>query len=137
MGLYPTRKSKSGELLVPKNTKQLLEQINEVSRQLLSRILTVKNNIQEDTVIINESNSDESITDHALTELMSKRSRLINCLFEQKITGELAKELSLVNEMVSLDSQLSSQSQKCKDIYAEQIIRLKKRKKASKSYQKY
>lgn len=119
------------------DTKQLLEKINEVSRQLLSRILAVQNSIKKNTVVINESSRDESITEHALTELMSKRESLIHFLFKQKTNDEIAQELILLNEMVSLDSELSSQSQACKQILAEQVIRVKKSKKIAKSYQLY
>ncbi|NQY86543.1 MAG: hypothetical protein HRT51_02175 [Colwellia sp.] len=117
--------------------KQSLEQINELSRQLLSLILDVQNKIQENTIIINESNSNQSITEDALTELMSKRDKLIRFLFKQKTTDEIEQELTLLNEMVLLDSKLSSELQACKQILSDQVIRLKKRKKVAKSYQQY
>ncbi|WP_057830873.1 hypothetical protein [Colwellia sp. TT2012] len=119
------------------NTKKALKQINEVSRQLLSRILIVQKKTQENTTITNESKTGRSITDNELTELMSKRDSLIHCLFDQKTTSDVAQELTLLNEMVSLDNEISSISQACKKILAEQIIRIKKSKKVSKSYQKY
>ena len=137
MGLYPTRESKSGQFLVANDPKQSLEQINELSRQLLSLILDVQNKIQENTIIINESNSNQSITEDALTELMSKRDKLIRFLFKQKTTDEIEQELTLLNEMVLLDSKLSSELQACKQILSDQVIRLKKRKKVAKSYQQY
>ena len=68
---------------------------------------------------------------------MSKRQDLISTLFEQKTTEELSIEVELLNEMISLDSELSSKSQKCKQALAEQIITLKNNKKVKKSYQKY
>jgi hypothetical protein len=39
--------------------------------------------------------------------------------------------------MISLDSELSKQSKAYKQLLAEQVIKLKKSKKVSKSYQKY
>lgn len=125
-----------------RDTKQALEQINEVSRQLLSRILTVQNEVLENTVMINkssgeESNNNELLTEHALTELMSQRESLIKCLFKQNTTNDITQELTLLNDMVSLDSELTSKSKSCKKILAEQVIRLKKGKKVSKSYQQY
>ncbi len=124
------------------NTKQLLEQINEVSRQLLSRILDVQKKTQENITITNESDNDESktsssITENELPKLMSKRDKLIRSLFKQRTTGEVAQELTLLNEMVSLDSELSSKSHACKQILAEQVMRMKKSKKVAKSYQQY
>jgi len=127
---------------VPNKTKQLLEEINEVSRQLLSRILTVQKNSQINTTAANESDNNEantssSITDKELTGLMSTRDKLIHSLFEKEAITEIAQELTLLNEAVSLDGELLSQSQTCKKTLAEQVIRLKKSKKVTKSYQQY
>ncbi|KGJ97014.1 hypothetical protein [Colwellia psychrerythraea] len=127
---------------MPNNTKQLLEIINEVSRQLLSQILTVQKNNQENTTITNEPYNDESNTgsskiDNKLTELMSKRDKLIRSLFKQKTTNEITVELTLLNEMVALDKELSNESQACKQILAEHVLRLKKSKKVAKTYQQY
>jgi len=127
---------------VVSETKQTLEQINEVSRQLLSRILSMQENVPQDTIITNETANDEaeidgSTVDNELTELMSKRDMLIRSLFTEKKADEIEQELDLLNEMVSLDSKLASQSQSCKKILAEQVIKIKKGKKVSKSYQKY
>jgi K+/H+ antiporter YhaU regulatory subunit KhtT len=127
---------------VSHNTKKSLEKINEVSRQLLSRILAVQNKLQENTTTIkkpsnDESNIDSSITDNELSELMVTRDKMISCLFKEKTTEEIAQESTLLNEMISLDSELSSASQTCKKTLAEQVIRLKKSKQVTKSYQKY
>ncbi|MCP5079992.1 MAG: hypothetical protein GY951_18345 [Psychromonas sp.] len=119
------------------STKKALEQINEVSRQLLSRILFVQNSIQEHKKVQAEPATNEQITDHELTKLMSKRQSLINCLFKQNTREEISLEINLLNEMVSLDSELSNKSQACKQALAEQVIKLKKSKKVKKSYQKY
>ena len=125
-----------------KVTKQAIEQINKISRQLLSRILSMQNKALENTVMISESRGDESnsnelLTEHALTELMSQRETLIKSLFKENPTSDITQEHILLNEMVSLDNELSSESKACKQILAKQVIRLKKSKKVSKSYQKY
>jgi tRNA isopentenyl-2-thiomethyl-A-37 hydroxylase MiaE len=124
------------------DTKQQLEKINEVSRQLLSQILTMQNNLKEIKTDSNAANNDDSnssglITDKELTELVATRHRLIHGLFEQNTREEISTELHLVNEMMPLDAELSKHFEVCKQILAEQVIRLKKRKKISKSYQKY
>jgi len=62
---------------------------------------------------------------------------LISELFEQNTKEDIANELTLVNEMVSLDGEITSKSQACKQMLSEQVIRLKKGKKVSKSYQQY
>lgn len=117
--------------------KESIEKINEVSRQLLSHILTLQNTNKNKTKIFSQSDISQSIPEYYLAELMSERERLIHVLFEQKTTEEIAKELTLLNEMVSLNRELSNKSQECKKVLAEQVMRLKKSKKASKSYQKY
>jgi hypothetical protein len=127
---------------VTNDAEQLLEKINEVSRQLLSRILDVQKKIKENIIITNESDNNESktvslITDNELTELISKRDRLIRSLFKQKTTDEIAQEYTILNKMVLLDTELSSQFQACKQILSKQVMKIKKSKKAAKSYQKY
>lgn len=123
-------------------TKQALEQINAVSRQLLSRILDIETKALESGILNKDSNDDETdkdelVTEPALIELMSKREGLISELFEQNTKEDIANELTLVNEMVSLDGEITSKSQACKQMLSEQVIRLKKGKKVSKSYQQY
>lgn len=122
--------------------KSSLEQINEVSRQLLSRILTMYNKSQEKTQNSDEDLNDESTSnsqtpENQLTEVMANRDSLIRSLFEKNTHEEITKELNLLNEMISLDSELSKQSKAYKQLLAEQVIKLKKSKKVSKSYQKY
>jgi len=123
---------------VPNNIKGSLEEINEVSRQLLSRIL----DLQESAFMISKpdtdlSSNDEFVADPSLIELMSKREALIHYLFEQSESADIAQEADLLNEMVSLDNELTTSSKSCKQNFAEQIIKLKKSKKITKSYQKY
>lgn len=122
--------------------KGSLEQINDVSRQLLSRILTMYNKSQENSSSINESNNNIAITDDAapeneLIELIANRDSLLHSLFEKNTREEISIELNLLNEMVELDSKLSNQSKAYKQMLAERVIKLKKSKKVSKSYQKY
>ncbi|KGJ91391.1 hypothetical protein [Colwellia psychrerythraea] len=122
--------------------KSSLEQINEVSRQLLSRMLSLYNQSQVSPESSNELLSDEStsnseILENKLTDLMANRDSLVRSLFEKNTHEEITKELNLLNEMISLDSELSKQSKAYKQLLAEQVIKLKKSKKVSKSYQKY
>jgi len=126
---------------VPNNIKSSLEQINEVSRQLLSRILSLYNQSQvtpESNELLNdESTSNSKVLENKLTELMANRDSLVRSLFEKNTHEEITKELNLLNEMISLDSELSKQSKAYKQLLAERVIKLKKSKKVSKSYQKY
>jgi hypothetical protein len=100
------------------------------------------NKSQEKTQNSNESLNDESTNDsqtpeNQLTELMANRNSLIRSLFEQNTHEDISIELNLLNEMLSLDTRLSNQSKAYKQLLAEQVIKLKKSKKVSKSYQKY
>jgi len=127
---------------VSNDIKSSLEKINEVSRQLLSRILTMYNKSQEKIQNSDEDLNDESTSDNQtpgkqLTELMANRDSLIRNFFEQNTQEEISIELNLLNEMISLDAKLSKQSKAYKQLLAEQVIKLKKSKKVSKSYQKY
>jgi hypothetical protein len=122
---------------VSNDVKSSLEQINEVSRQLLSQILTLQNTDHDNANTSPPSYTIKSVTEYSLAELMSKRERLIHLLFKQKTTEEIANESALLNELISLDAELSNKSQEGKKILAEQVMKFKKSKKASKSYQKY
>jgi hypothetical protein len=100
------------------------------------------NKSQEKAQNSNESLNDESTNDsqapeNQLTELMANRNSLIRSLFEQNTHEDISIELNLLNEMLSLDSRLSNQSKAYKQLLAEQVIKLKKSKKVSNSYQKY
>lgn len=127
---------------MPLDIKKTLEHINELSRQLLSRIITAQEKAEENAAGIDSTTDDapiaeNSIADSELTKLMSDRDELIRNLFTHSKADELEQELSLLNEMASLDSELLLQSQACKNVLTKQVIRLKKGEKASKSYQGY
>lgn len=117
--------------------KILLEKINKLSRQLLSRMHISQENIQKISGDVEGSNSVESSAESQSMKLMSEREALIHLLFKQHGTEEIKSELSLLNKMVSLDEELTSKAQACKKTLSEQVIRLKKGRKVSQSYQKY
>lgn len=126
------------------SAKKALEDINELSRQLLSRVLAAQNRveIETNTTVVEtndeeESELDSSFSNNELAELMSTRDKLIRDLFAQKKVDELEQELTLLNEMAALDNQLLNHSQACKNVLTKQVIKLKKGEKASKSYQGY
>lgn len=129
---------------MPSDTKRAIEEINELSRQLLSRIITAQEKAEDSTTSIDttpiegeEPKPEDSIVDKALAKLMSVRDELIRDLFAQSKTDELEQELNLLNEMASLDSELLAKSQACKNALTKQVIKLKKGEKASRSYQGY
>ena len=119
------------------SVKASLVNINDVSRQLLLCILTAQNASQENTIAPDHSTAAKPITDKQLTELLSQRERLIKDLFKHSTTKDIGLELTLVNEMLALDTELTQNSQAHKQALAEQVLQLKKSTKVTQSYQRY
>jgi hypothetical protein len=126
---------------VTTDTKASLERINEVSRQLLSCIQSIRESLQYSHDNSPENTSDKSVEstpdNSDLTKLVSKRQTLITHLFEHNTTEKLNSEAILLQEMLTLDSELIASSTMTKKETAEQVLKLKKSKKVKKSYQKY
>lgn len=127
------------------DTKESIEKINEVSRQLLSCIQSVRTNLQpsntnsplnspEDS---SKDNPDELTSNKELSVLAGIRHRLISYFFECNTLEELSSETALLQEMLALDNELRINSTLSKQELAEQVLKLKKSKKVAKSYQKY
>ena len=125
--------------------KQTLETINEISRQILSCILSMHEETRENIAptlkveakIDDDSSNEKVTTEHDISEMMSKREKLIHIIFEQKTIEEISLERNLLNEMVSLDTKLSAQSKIYKKMLSDQVIKLKKSQKVKNVYQKY
>ena len=117
--------------------KQALININDLSRQLLSCMLSGQEVSQEKTDTQEHPAAVNTVTDKELTELLSQREGLIKDLFEQNTTQDIALALTLVNEMLALDAELAHKAQTCKQALAEQVLQLKKSVKVTQSYQEY
>ncbi len=117
--------------------KQALININDLSRQLLSCMLSGQEVSQEKTDTQEHVAAVNTVTDKELTELLSQREGLIKDLFEQNTTKDIALALTLVNEMLALDAELARKAQTCKQALAEQVLQLKKSVKVTQSYQEY
>ena len=99
---------------------------------------TERDNSQKTINIASSENSDDDqYTDQQLAKLVTERHALISQLFNTYTQEQLSVELPLINELVSLDNQLTSKSQHNKQTLAAKILKLKKSKKVSKLYQKY
>jgi hypothetical protein len=125
---------------VSDDIKGSLEQINDVSRQLLSRILVMQKNPQEPLQEQDFKNTKiQSINDEnkELIELTEKRQILITNLFEQNSVDSISSEVDVLQEMITLDSELTANAKLSKKVITEQVIKIKKSKKITKSYQKY
>lgn len=122
------------------NTQKLLEEINTVSRQILSRILTMQTNSQvlpqdqdlksTEISFINDENKE-------LTKLIEKRKILITNLFEQNTAENISAESGLIQDMIALDNELTANAKLSKQAITERLIKMKKSKIVAKSYQKY
>lgn len=122
------------------NTKKSIEQINEVSRLLLSRILVMQTDSQVLPQERDLKNTEiQSIDDEneELTKLTEKRQILITHLFEQNTAESISSESELLQKMITLDSELTANAKLSKQVITEQVIKIKKSKKVTKSYQKY
>jgi hypothetical protein len=126
---------------VTTTTKSSLEQINDVSRQLLSCIQSISTSLEfsNNNTATNspEENVEELPENTELPKLVSERQSLIMYLFEHNTAEELNSEAELLQEMLTLDSELIRSSTMTKQETAEQVIKLKKSKKIKKTYQKY
>lgn len=120
-----------------------IEAINSLSKQLLSEIniqrVSAKSELAPNeqapvAETLAESTSSES---KELGPLTTKRHSLIVALFNAYTQTELHDELTLINEMVLLDRQLTLAIEGNKNALAEQVITIKKSKKINKLYKKY
>lgn len=119
-------------------TKNLIEEVNEVSRQLLSCILTVQNNSPPSPQDLIKGDIQSKHKDNEiLTELMESRQKLITELFEKSTAKQISSESDILQVMISLDSELTTSAKLCKLALTDQVIKIKKSNKVIKSYQKY
>ncbi|NQZ26777.1 MAG: hypothetical protein HRT55_10720 [Colwellia sp.] len=124
------------------NVKAILESINKLSQLLMAQLdvrieNTERDNSQQTLTVASSTNDTEQYSDQQLAKLVTERHALISQLFNTYTQEQLSVELPLINELVSLDNQLTSKSQHNKQTLAAKILKLKKSKKVSKLYQKY
>ena len=128
------------------NVKAILESINKLSQLLMAQLdvrieNTERDNSQQTLTVASSTNDtdqdSEQYSDQQLAKLVTERHALISQLFNTYTQEQLSVELPLINELVSLDNQLTSKSQHNKQTLAAKILKLKKSKKVSKIYQKY
>ncbi|WP_182258830.1 hypothetical protein [Colwellia sp. BRX8-4] len=114
-----------------------------MSRQMLSRILVMQTDSQvfsQEQGLKNtktQSLDDENKELTGLTQLTEKRQILITKLFEQNTAENMSAESELFQEMITLDSDLTANAKLSKQTITKQMIKIKKSKKITKSYQKY
>lgn len=133
------------------NVSERLNQINDITRQLLSHISYEKKTLEDlitsptestKVVIDNSTTINKGLTtaispEQDLDLLMSKRDGLIKELFEAFPPEQLSAEPELMQMMLSLDEKLVKNSQLYKELITKQIIKFKQREKVNKLYQKF
>ncbi|PCI56630.1 MAG: hypothetical protein COB45_04575 [Gammaproteobacteria bacterium] len=121
-------------------TKRHLEEINEVSRQLLSRILAAHADSQTNPQggdLENPEGEPAKKESDDIAKLTEKRHTLITQLFERNTPENISAESDLIEKMVALNNKLTANAKLCKQAITEQLIKIKKSNKVTKSYQKY
>lgn len=81
-------------------------------------------------------NADEDLDVDEILKLQEVREQLISNLFEQYPINEIHQELSLINQMVSVDSDLQVKTKSLKQALANKLIKVKKGKKSALTYKK-
>ena len=123
------------------DTKSSIEKINDVSRQLLSCIQSLRTNLEYSNDNSSTNSPEEKVgkspKNSELLKLVSERQTLITHLFEHNNAEKLNSEVVLLQEMFTLDSELITSSTMTKQETAEKVLKLKKSKQAKKSYQKF
>ncbi|WP_159818338.1 hypothetical protein [Colwellia sp. 20A7] len=128
---------------MPNKLKTRLENIVEISRQALLQLeIQVKNTItsNDENILTDNQSINEvqyQLNSQQLLKLLAKRQSLISQLFENYTQKKLSVELTMINEMVALDEQLTSLSQNNKQALAAQVTKLKKSSKVRNLYNKY
>ena len=123
--------------------KESLEAIIDVSRQLLSQLKLQKINTitsdNENVLIDNLSINVEKkqLSNEQLLHLSSERQSLITQLFDTYTQEQLSVELVMINELVSLDAQLTASSQSSKQALGQQVAKFKKSNTVRELYKKY
>ena len=82
-------------------------------------------------------NTNENFNTDEILELQSVREQLISSLFEQHPFNEIQQELTLINQMVSIDADLKLKTKSLKQALANKLIKVKKGKKSALTYKKF
>lgn len=106
------------------NVEQQLQLINSKSHELLKRLE------------INVDAGEDLETDE-ITQLQTEREQLISQLFAQYTNKDIEQELSLINQMIGLDTDLQIKTAALKQSFASKLIKIKKGQKSAKTYKKY
>jgi hypothetical protein len=120
------------------------EDINAIiilSRQVMSllqdQLVRTENGLKITTTSSSEEIRRSQLTDEKLSSLVSKRNALISQLFETYTQLQLGVEITFINELLSLDKDLTLIASMNKKELTEQILKLKKSKKVSNLYKKF
>jgi len=117
---------------------QQLNQIITLSEKIL---LWLSNEFEQANSNAEEINTEELNTDESNTEELLawsiERERLIKLTFNEQQSENYSEHLALINQMVTLDNQLTEQAAKNKLVLKTSLIKMKKNQKAANTYKKY
>jgi hypothetical protein len=107
------------------------QQLNQIIT-LSEKILLWLSNEFEQT-----NNNEEELNTEELLEWNIERNKLIKLTFNEEQSENYNEHLTLINQMVALDNQLTEQAEKNKLVLKTSLINMKKNQKAANTYKKY
>ncbi|MDO7085071.1 hypothetical protein WNY51_16305 [Pseudocolwellia sp. AS88] len=107
------------------------QQLNQIIT-LSEKILLWLSNEFEQT-----NNDEEELNAEELLAWNLERDKLIKLTFNEEQSENYSEHLTLINQMVALDNQLTEQAAKNKLVLKTSLLKMKKNQKAASTYKKY
>ncbi len=83
------------------------------------------------------NNQEEELNAEELLAWNLERDKLIKLTFNEEQSENYSEHLTLINQMVALDNQLTEQAAKNKLVLKTSLLKMKKNQKAASTYKKY
>lgn len=83
------------------------------------------------------NNQEEELNTEELLAWNLERDKLIKLTFNEEQSENYSEHLTLINQMVALDNQLTEQAAKNKLVLKTSLLKMKKNQKAASTYKKY
>jgi hypothetical protein len=107
------------------------QQLNQIITLSEKIILWLSNEFEQ------TNNQEEELNTEELLAWNIERDRLIKLTFTEQQSENYNKHLVLINQMVTLDNQLTKQASENKLVLKTSLLKMKKNQKASNAYKKY
>ncbi|WP_441002102.1 hypothetical protein [Pseudocolwellia agarivorans] len=112
-------------------SESFYQQLNQIIT-LSEKILLWLSNEFEQT-----NNDEEELNAEELLAWNLERDKLIKLTFNEEQSENYSEHLTLINQMVALDNQLTEQAAKNKLVLKTSLLKMKKNQKAASTYKKY